>query len=56
MQIAKHKPFLVDVYQDNHHSLRKKTRKMCREGLLTRVASPKGKFGYRATKEQHETH
>ena len=48
IEIAKHKTFVVHAYRWSHYTLRNKTRRMHRDGLLVRVHAGKGCFAYRA--------
>lgn len=47
LQIATTKDFLVHLYRDGQHALRKKTRRMAREGKLKIVARYGDELAYR---------
>jgi hypothetical protein len=47
VQIAEARAFYVSRYSWSHSRLRKVTRRMMKDGLLTLVASPKDGFYYR---------
>ncbi len=54
LQIAKRRPFFVSKYKWSQDSLRKRTRRMLKDGLLVLVESNRDGFVYRASPATQE--
>jgi DNA-binding transcriptional regulator PaaX len=48
LKLAKHEEFFVHKYAHKASAIRKKTRRMCKDGLLVMVRSDRDHFYYRS--------
>ncbi len=54
LQIARQRPFFVSKYKWSQDSLRKKTRRMLKDGLLVLIEKNRDGFVYRAAPANQE--